>query len=306
MPATLKVAAVVVTVPIPTRCAVPSTNRLFVSTVRFLLAATVSAPFMVVVPPAAPTLRVVAAPAKLMVVAAVLSKSKLAEAVVRLVVIAGLVPKTATPVPVSSLRPLSKAALVPVDTKFLEPSVKTAWEAVRLAEVIVPALLTLKLGAAIRLVKVPVKLIPFVKVPAVLVSCKPVLVVALALLLTTARPLVVVPAAVLLVRIALVVVPALLVFTCNASAAPVWLIMRAVAAVPLVPLTVRATTLLTVGVMVSVAVAPGTCTRTPVPPQLPQLGAVLTPPDIKQEPVAISASLLSAVVVLAYNRSPTA
>ncbi len=47
---------------------------------------------------------VVAPPPKLMVVALVFKRSKLVEAVVRLVVIAGEVPKTATPDPVSSER----------------------------------------------------------------------------------------------------------------------------------------------------------------------------------------------------------
>ena len=59
--------------------------------------------FMVVVPVAAPRLRVVAAPAKFTVVAVVLTRAKVVEGVVRLVVMAGEVPKTATPVPVSSL-----------------------------------------------------------------------------------------------------------------------------------------------------------------------------------------------------------
>ena len=84
-------------------------------------------PTELMAPPVAPTFKVVLAPPKLMVpVAPVFNRSKLVLPDIRLVVRVGLVPKTATPVPVSSLRPLSKAALVPVDTKFLEPSVKTA------------------------------------------------------------------------------------------------------------------------------------------------------------------------------------
>ena len=51
---------------------------------------------MVVVPVAAPRLRAVAAPAKLTVVAVVLSRAKVVEGVVKLVVMAGEVPKTAT------------------------------------------------------------------------------------------------------------------------------------------------------------------------------------------------------------------
>ena len=62
---------------------------------------------MVVVPVAAPRLRAVAAPAKLTVVAVVLTRAKVVEGVVKLVVIAGDVPKTATPDPVSSLNEVS-------------------------------------------------------------------------------------------------------------------------------------------------------------------------------------------------------
>ena len=57
-----------------------------------------------------PMLNIVPAPAKLTVVAVVLTKSKLVLAVVILVVIAGLVPNTATPVPVSSLRIVANCA----------------------------------------------------------------------------------------------------------------------------------------------------------------------------------------------------
>ena len=63
--------------------------------------------FMVVVPVAAPRLRLVAAPAKLTVVAVVLTRAKVVEGVVMLVVMVGEVPKTATPVPVSSDREVS-------------------------------------------------------------------------------------------------------------------------------------------------------------------------------------------------------
>src|ERR1700729_3329678 len=48
-------------------------------------------------------------------------------------------------------------------------------------------------------------------------------------------------------------------------------------------------------------------TPPPAPPvQLPQLGAVLAPPEIRQEPVATSAKRARLVVVLAYSRSPIA
>ena len=43
-----------------------------------------------------------------------------------------------------------------------------------------------------------------------------------------------------------------------------------------------------------------------VRPILPQLGAVVTPPDITAFPVATSASLDSVVESLAYNKSPMA
>ena len=79
-----------------------------------------------------------------------------------------------------------------------------------------PALVTLKLVALIRLVKVPLKLRPLV---------------AVLLALATVMP----------------------------AAAPGWLTARAVAGVPLVPLTVRPTTLLAVGVIVFSAVLVGTC-----------------------------------------------
>ena len=81
---------------------------------------------------------VVAPPAKLTVVAVVLSRSKLVEGVVKEVVIAGDVPKTATPVPVSSVRAFSRAEEGPDPVKLLEPSVNTALEAVTPEKVIVP------------------------------------------------------------------------------------------------------------------------------------------------------------------------
>ena len=64
----------------------------------------------VVVPVLAPILIDVPAPAKFTVVAVVFNRSKLVLAVVRLVVIAGLVPNTFTPVPVLSVNALDKLA----------------------------------------------------------------------------------------------------------------------------------------------------------------------------------------------------
>jgi len=60
------------------------------------------------VPDVAPTLIAVAAPAKLTVVALALTRAKVDEPVVNDVVIFGLVPKTATPVPVASVRVLRR------------------------------------------------------------------------------------------------------------------------------------------------------------------------------------------------------
>ena len=67
---------------------------------------------MLVLPVAAPILTVVPAPAKLTVVAPVLTKSKDALGVVNDVVIAGLVPNTNALVPVSSVINVRKLALV--------------------------------------------------------------------------------------------------------------------------------------------------------------------------------------------------
>ena len=67
---------------------------------------------MLVLPVAAPILTVVPAPAKLTVVAPVLTRSKDPLGVVHDVVIAGLVPNTNAPVPVSSVIKAAKLALV--------------------------------------------------------------------------------------------------------------------------------------------------------------------------------------------------
>src|ERR1019366_9057925 len=87
------------------------------------------------------------------------------------------------------------------------------------------------------------------------------------------------------------------------AAAPLWIMLTAVAAVPLVPLTGKPTTLLAVGVTVSAAVEPGTWTRAPtLPAQLPHEAATPAPPDMRQEPVATSASLDSVVAPEAYSK----
>lgn len=93
---------------------------------------------MVAVPVAAPIFKVAAAPAKLIVVATVLNKSKEVDPVVMEVVMAGEVPKTTTPVPVSSDRELERAADAPETAKLEEPSVNKALDAVRPENVIVP------------------------------------------------------------------------------------------------------------------------------------------------------------------------
>jgi hypothetical protein len=98
----------------------------------------VSELFTVEVPVPAPILSVVAAPAKLTVVAVVLTKAKVVEPVVRLVVIAGEVPKTATPDPVSSdmesMRTEDRAVVV----RLLDASVKSILEAVMSAKLTTP------------------------------------------------------------------------------------------------------------------------------------------------------------------------
>ena len=92
----LNVAALVVISP-PSTFKSRSTSRLFLT---------------LVVPVAAPTLRAVAAPAKLIVVAFVLNSANVAVAVVILVVIFGFVPNTNAPLPVSSLITPASSALV--------------------------------------------------------------------------------------------------------------------------------------------------------------------------------------------------
>ena len=67
-----------------------------------------------------------------------LIRSKLVEPVVRDVVISGLVPNTATPVPVSSLRVLIKADDAALVTKLELASVKIALSAVRSGVLITP------------------------------------------------------------------------------------------------------------------------------------------------------------------------
>lgn len=83
------------------------------------------------VPVVAPMVRVVAAWAKLTVVAVVLTKANVVEPVVKEVVIAGEVPNTATPLPVSSVRASSKAADKAVAAKLEDASVNMALDAVR-------------------------------------------------------------------------------------------------------------------------------------------------------------------------------
>ena len=98
-----------------------------------------------------------------------------------------------------------------------------------------------------------------VAVPAVLVRFNRLVVVPPAPFLVMARPLVWVPA--VLVRAMLWPSPVLLLVMASPVAAPPWRMLTAVAAVPLVPLTVRPTTLAAVGVTVLAAVLAGTCWR---------------------------------------------
>jgi hypothetical protein len=83
--------------------------------VELLLPPSVNIAEIEALPVGAPKFKVVAAPAKLTVVAVVLSKSKLVEAVVKEVVSAGDVLMTTFPLPVMAL-----------EIRFLLPSVKTA------------------------------------------------------------------------------------------------------------------------------------------------------------------------------------
>jgi len=81
---------------------------------------------------------VVAAPAKLTVVALLLIRSKEVDPVVREVEISGEVPKTRRPVPVSSVTELAILAEEILVTKLLELSVATSLLAVRPPKVTVP------------------------------------------------------------------------------------------------------------------------------------------------------------------------
>src|SRR5580704_1670909 len=94
---------------------------------------------------------------------------------------------------------------------------------------------------------VPERLMPLVKVPVVFWICKPLVRVPVALFSLMSKPLVLVTAPVRL--------------TSRASAAPAWLTISAVAAVPLVPLTVRPTTLAAVGWTVFWPVVVGTSAK---------------------------------------------
>ncbi len=88
---------------------------------------TPSTPSIEVRPLALPMLRAVdAPPAKFTVVAVVLSSAKVVEPVVSEVVSAGLVPNTATPVPVSSLNAPDKFALVKLPSEVAFPELVTA------------------------------------------------------------------------------------------------------------------------------------------------------------------------------------
>jgi hypothetical protein len=103
----------------------------------------------VAVPVVAPIVRVVAAPAKLTVVAVVLIRSKELDPVVREVVIAGDVPKTATPLPVSSVNALDRAEEAPLEVSPLEPLVTTNCEAVRLGTITDPLVAEPRLSAVV-------------------------------------------------------------------------------------------------------------------------------------------------------------
>jgi hypothetical protein len=106
---------------------------------------------------------------------------------------------------------------------------------------------------------VPVNDNPFVAVPAVLVRLSRLVVVPPAPFLVMARPLVWIPE--VFVRLMFWASPVELLVTLRPRAAPAWMILAAVAAVPLVPLTVKPVTLFVVGVTVLAAVVVGTCSK---------------------------------------------
>src|SRR5580700_10561019 len=238
---------------------------------------TVRAPLLVVVMPELPRLIAVALPVPMLRVPAaavsnVGAKSELAAVtlpvklaallmvwplmvpeVVRLPVTAVLpvvLPMLTAPVPPVPMlvtpAPLVLMLAVPERLRPPVPWMRPA-PALRPTEVMAPALVTLKLLEVMRFVKVPVRLMPLVIVPAELEIWRPLVVVPPALFWLTSNPLVLVP------------VPLRL--TSRASAAPDWLMMAAVAAAPEVPLTVRPTTLSAVGVTVFCAVVAGICWR---------------------------------------------
>ena len=102
------------------------------------------------VPVVPPIVRVVAAPAKSTVVAVVLIRAKVVDPVVREVVIAGEVPNTLTPEPVSSVKASRRAADKAVAAKFEDASVNKALDAVKPVNVTV--LLALKVPVISRVV----------------------------------------------------------------------------------------------------------------------------------------------------------
>ena len=113
----------------------------------------VNAPPVVRVAPSAPRVRAVAAPPMFKVVATVLSKSKEAEPETREVVMVGLVPKTATPVPVSSVKVARRAAELLEVARADAPSVTTNLLAVKpltvtVAPVMAPAQVKLPVAPA--------------------------------------------------------------------------------------------------------------------------------------------------------------
>ena len=108
----------------------------------------------VVVPVAAPILKAVAAFAKLTVVAVVLIRSNDALGVVRDVVIAGLVPNTNAPEPVSSVIALAKLALDGVPKNVATPEPKDVIPVPPLATGNVPVTPVVN-GSPVALVRVP-------------------------------------------------------------------------------------------------------------------------------------------------------
>jgi hypothetical protein len=112
--------------------------------------------FIVAVPVAAPIFKVVAAPKALIVVAVVFKRSNDVDPATREVVIVGLVPNTATPVPVSSERVSLSAVEVPLVVNCPPVVVNSARSAVKEEKVTVEDALSVVVDTPVAPVMAPV------------------------------------------------------------------------------------------------------------------------------------------------------